>query len=102
MPVGMSPGLGCTMKPVTIELPAELVALFGSEDGARRGATQAVVFDLVRQGKISRAKAAEILGIALADLPAVLAQYRIPWFDCSEADLDTDLRTLDRKGDLTP
>ena len=86
------------MKPVTIELPAELVALFGSEDGARRGATQAVVLDLVRQGKVSRAKAAEILGVALVDLPAILGQYRIPWFDCSEEDLIADSRLLGSKG----
>lgn len=82
------------MKPLTIELPPELLELLGSEEEARREAKVALVFDLVRRDKLSRAKAAELLEISLWDLPAFLAQYRIPWFDYSAEDLQRDLRTL--------
>lgn len=82
------------MKPLTIELPPELLELLGSEEEARREAKVALVLDLVRRDKLSRAKAAELLEISLWDLPALLAQYRIPWFDYSAEDLQRDLRTL--------
>ena len=64
-----------------IELPPELLGLLGSEEEAKREAKVALVLDLVRRGKLSRAKAAELLGLSLRDLPGLLAQYRIPWFD---------------------
>jgi len=82
---------------VRIDLPAELLALLGSEEEAKRGAKVALILDLVRRGKLSRAKAAELLEIPLWDLPALLAQYRIPWFDYSPEDLRRDLETLRKR-----
>jgi predicted HTH domain antitoxin len=77
-----------------VELPPELVELLGSEEDAKRDAKVAVVLDLVRRGRVSRARAAELLGLALWDLPALLTEYRIPWFDYSPEDLARDLETL--------
>jgi predicted HTH domain antitoxin len=82
------------MGAVRIDLPAELLELLGSEEEAKRGAKVALILDLVRRGKLSRAKAAELLDIRLWDLPALLAQYRIPWFDYSPEDLRKDLEAL--------
>lgn len=82
------------MGTVSIDLPAELLELLGSEEEAKRGAKVALVLDLVRRGKLSRAKAAELLQMPLWDLPELLAQYRIPWFDYSQEDLRRDLDTL--------
>ncbi|WP_447977307.1 UPF0175 family protein [Candidatus Nitrospira bockiana] len=82
------------MKSVTIELPAELVELLGSEEEAKREAKLALVLDLVRRGRVSRAKAAELLGISLHDFPSLLTEYRIPWFDYSPEDLRRDLDAL--------
>jgi len=82
------------MGAVTIELPAELLALLGSEEEAKRGAKVALVLDLVRRGKVSRAKAAELLQMPLGDLPELLAQYQIPWFDYPPEDLSRDLENL--------
>ena len=82
------------MKAVTIELPEELLELLGSEEEAQREAKLGLVLDLVRRGLLSRAKAAELLEIPLPEFPALLAQYRIPWFDYSPEDLQRDLRTL--------
>ena len=82
------------MKGFTVELPGELLAILGSEDEARRDAKVAVILDLVRRGRISRAKAAELLDLTLWELPALLAQYRIPWFDYTSDDLEADLAAL--------
>jgi len=82
------------MKGFTVELPGELLELLGSEEEAKRDAKIAVVLDLVRRSRLSRAKAAELLGLTLWDLPPLLAQYRIPWFDYSPDDVERDLEVM--------
>jgi predicted HTH domain antitoxin len=89
---------GYSVKDFTVELPGELLELLGSEEEARREAKIAVVLDLVRRGLISRAKAAEVLGLTLWDLPELLAQYRIPWFDYSPDQVERDLEALHAAG----
>ncbi len=81
-------------QPLTIDIPSELLEVFGTEDEARREAKTALILDLVRRGKVSRARAAEFLQIPLADFPAFLAQYQIPWFDYSAETLRVDLLAL--------
>jgi predicted HTH domain antitoxin len=82
------------MGQLTIDLPAELLQVLGSEDDARREAKTALILDLVRRGVLTRSRAAEFLQIPLWELPAFLAQYRIPWFDYSAEALREDLGTL--------
>jgi len=82
------------MKTLTIELPVELLQLLGSEEEAKREAKLALILEMVRKGTVSRAKAAELLGIPLADFPTMLAQYHIPWFDYTPEQLEQDLHTL--------
>jgi len=84
------------MEGFKVKLPGELLEIFGSEEEARRGTKVAVVLDLVRRGRISRAKAAELLDLKLWDLPALLAEHRIPWFDYGPDDVDRDLAELRR------
>jgi len=81
-------------KTVTIEIPPELEACLGSETEVKREIHQALVMDLLRRGKVSRAKAAELLHIALRDFPAFLAQYDIPWLDWTRQDHEEDQQTL--------
>ena len=88
--------------PLTIDLPSELLQVLGSEDEARQEAKTALILDLVRRGKLSRARAAEFLQISLWDFPALLAQYQIPWFDYSPETLREDLRTLAAQPPPTP
>ena len=87
-------GQSLTIDIPTDDIPTELLQVIGTEDDARREAKTALILDLVRRGKVSRARAAEFLEISLADFPAILAQYRIPWFDYSAETLHEDLRTL--------
>ena len=82
------------MKIIEIPVPEEIIDLLGSEDAVRKGAREAFVFDLVRRGKISKGKAAELLGISLWELPELIAQYQIPWFSYSPEELEKDVETL--------
>lgn len=84
------------MGKITLDISSELIKLFSSKKEAKTEAKQAMVFDLVRRGKISKGKAAELLGINLWDLPELLAQYDIPWFDYSPDDLKHDLEMLEK------
>ncbi|MBI4378673.1 MAG: UPF0175 family protein [Nitrospinae bacterium] len=82
------------MKTIAIEIPDEIINLLGSEEEAVKEAKEALVLDLVRRGKVSKGKAAELVGISLWDLPDLLAKYRIPWFDYSKEDMQRDLDRL--------
>lgn len=82
------------MKTIEIPVPEEIIDLLGSEDATRKEAHEAFAFDLVRRGKISKGKAAELLDISLWDLADLIAQYQIPWFSYSPEDLEKDLETL--------
>ncbi len=87
------------MKSIEILVPEEIVNLLGSEDTVRKEAREAFILDLVRRGKVSKGKAAELLGISLWDLPDLIAQYQMPWFSYSQEELERDLETLrDLKG----
>ena len=82
------------MKIIEIAVPEEIIALLGSEDAVRKEAKEALVLDLVRRGKVSKGKAAELLGMSLWDLPELVAQYQLPWFSYPPEELAEDLDTL--------
>lgn len=82
------------MKTLKLEVPDEVIKLLGSVDAVKKEAKEALVLDLVRRGKISKSKAAELLKLNLWDLPALLAQYKLPWFDYTEEELEADLKNL--------
>lgn len=72
------------MKVIEIIVPEEIIDLLGSEEEAKKEAKEPFALDLVRRGKMSKGKAAELIGINLWDLPEFLSKYQIPWFDYSE------------------
>ena len=80
-------------KSISVEIPDKLL---GSEDEAAKEAIQSLVLDLVRRGRISRSKAADLLGIDLWEMPAFLSEYKIPWFDYSKKQVEQDMATLQR------
>jgi predicted HTH domain antitoxin len=83
-------------KSISMEIPDELLELLGSEDEAAKEAKQSLVLDLVRRGRISRSKAADLLEIDLWEMPAFLSEYKIPWFDYSKKQMEQDMATLRR------
>jgi len=86
------------LRILEIEVPDELIELLGLEE-SKKEAKEALVLDLVRRGKISKGKAAELLGLSLWDLPKLLAQYRIPWFDYDPEELKRDIEALQKSGE---
>ena len=82
------------MRVIEIIVPEEIIDLLGSEEEAKNEAKEAFVLDLVRRSKVSKGKAAELIGINLWDLPEFLSKYLIPWFDYSKEDLQKDLDAL--------
>ena len=80
-------------KSISMEIPNELMV---SEDESAKEAKQSLVLDLVRRGRISRSKAADLLGIDLWKMPAFLSEYKIPWFDYSKKQVEQDMATLRR------
>ena len=82
------------MKSLHVEIPQELRACLGSEEEATHEVHQALVMDLLRQGKLTRSKAAEFLHVSLEEFPNLLSQYRIPWFDATVKDLEEDKKIL--------
>jgi predicted HTH domain antitoxin len=89
-------GIRLMSRTITMEVSDELVKLLGSEEKMGKEANQALVMDLVRRGKISKSKAAELLGIRLWDLPELLSSYEMPWFTYSKEQMKTDMAALRR------
>ncbi|MBM4049617.1 MAG: UPF0175 family protein [Planctomycetes bacterium] len=83
-----------TMKTIQVEMPDEVMSLVGSAKAVEREAKEALVLNLVRKGTISKARAAELLGLSLWQLPELLARYEIPWFAYGPHELEEDLGRL--------
>lgn len=62
---------------LTLELPEEIIALFGSHSATASKARELLVIDMVREGHISQGKAAELLGIDRAEMMDLAARYEI-------------------------
>lgn len=88
-------------RTITIEVSDELIELLGSEEEIGKKANQALVMDLIRRGKISKSKAAELLGISLWDLPELLSEYEIPWFTYSKEQMEADMEALRKWSAMT-
>lgn len=79
------------LRRVEVELPEELWELAGIPT-KRAGAKlqEMLVMELLRQGKLSQSKAAELLGIDRWQLVGVMAVYNVPTTILTKADLDRE------------
>jgi predicted HTH domain antitoxin len=85
------------LKSVKFNLPDELVSFYNlSDEILTKKILFLLVLDLLRQQKISRGKAAEVLGISVHEILEVMGQYNIPAVDYSEDELDEELEILDK------
>ncbi len=62
---------------VTVAVPHDLVALLGSPEAVADRMRRAFLIDLLREGRISRGRVAELLGIDMWDMLDLIAEYRI-------------------------
>ncbi|HVC30391.1 MAG TPA: UPF0175 family protein [Steroidobacteraceae bacterium] len=83
-----------SVQGVVIELPEEIVALFGSAAVAATEARRALVLDLLREARISQGRAAELLGLTRAEMLDLMVQRRIPSGPETAAEFREELASL--------
>lgn len=82
---------------VAVEWPDDILGVLDvTEHELGQRMKELVVMQLVREGRISRAKAAELLGVDRWTLLKLLAKYDIPYFDMSVDELKSELEVLKR------
>jgi len=75
------------LKSVSIEFPEEIVDLYGEEE-LKSSIRKWSVLELVKNGKISSGKAAEILGMTKWDFMELMSEYDIPMVNFSPEELE--------------
>lgn len=65
------------MKTISIEFPEEVVELYGEEE-LKSFVRKLSVLGLVKKGKLSSGKAAEILGMTRWDFMELMSDYDVP------------------------
>jgi len=84
------------MVTVTVELPDELVDLLGSLESLAIQTRQALVLDLLRQGRISQGKAATLLGITRWDILELMARHQIVSGPLTAEEVERDVEAARR------
>ncbi len=85
-----------TLK-VALDLPRDLIgALDVPQTGLAARLTQLVALELLREGRISSGKGAELLGISKSDFVSLLAQHRISYFTESPDELAAEVAILEQ------
>ena len=82
---------------LTVQGPEEIVTLIGSVDEVADKARLLLVIDLLRQSRISRGRAAELLGISAWDMIELAAQYDIQSGPETPDELDREIDAASRK-----
>ncbi len=78
------------LKAISIELPDEIVELFSGKE-LEASVRKWAVLELVRAGKLSSGKAAEILGMTRWEFMDLMSDYDVPMADFSEEELERQL-----------
>ena len=77
---------------ISIDLPEDALAISQlSRRAAGEEMRRLFFLDLVREGRLSHAKAAELLEISLAEFFSFMARHRVSPFVFSEAELEQEL-----------
>jgi predicted HTH domain antitoxin len=80
-----------------LDLPAEVITLLGSTpEAAAARARQAVVLDLLRDGRISQGKAARALGVTRHDIIDLMAAHQIPSGPLTIAELHEEVESVEQ------
>ncbi|MFN4218087.1 MAG: UPF0175 family protein [Candidatus Bipolaricaulia bacterium] len=86
------------LKRAEVELPEELWELAGiPPKDASAKLQEIVVMELLRQGKLSHGKAAELLKIDRWRLMDLMATYQVPVSTLTSSELATELKHLRRR-----
>lgn len=63
---------------VTVDIPDQVVELLGSPQAVAERMRLTLVIDLLRGGRISQGRAAELLGISRWDMLQLMVEHQIP------------------------
>jgi predicted HTH domain antitoxin len=87
-----------SMRTVTVEIPAELVAAAGLDAGNLSAeATRLLALELYREDKVSLGRAAELCRMPVEQFMEFAGRHNVPLhYDADE--LEEDRRTLERLG----
>jgi len=75
------------LKSVSIEFPEEVIELY-EENELKNSVRKWSVLELVKNGKISSGKAAEILGMTKWDFMELMSEYDIPMVNFPPEELE--------------
>jgi predicted HTH domain antitoxin len=82
---------------VALELPRDLLgALDVSQAEIEPRLRQLIALELVREGRISSGKGAELLGMSKVAFIQLLAQHRIDYFTESPEELEAEVTAVDK------
>lgn len=82
---------------IEIELPGEVARYVDYKDtDYHRKAREILLYQLVRENKISFGKAAEILGMRKIDFITQLGRMGIPYFDGDFDEISSDIENLNK------
>ena len=82
-----------TLKSISIELPDEIVELFGEAE-LEASLKQWTLLELVRTGKLSSGKASEILGMTRWEFMELMSSHDIPIANFSAEEIERQLAEL--------
>ncbi len=85
-----------TIKELTVRLPASLIEGLGGEQKAAEEVTRGAVLDLVRTGRISAGKGAELLHLTRHDFLDLMEAHDVPVIDYTPKDLAQELENIRR------
>ena len=81
---------------IELDLPEDLLEFLGPEGVASQKAKEALVMQLLRQGKLDQSRAAEVLEISRAELFELMAEYQVAVTDATREELKRGLADLER------
>lgn len=81
---------------ITVSLPQELADIFASPEDAAAFAHRSLVFELLRDARISQGKAARLLGITRREMIELMGSYRIPSGPATVDELNRELEVIER------
>jgi len=82
-------------KTLTIQFPDLIIELLGlSPEGLEESLRKMIVLELVRKGRLSSGKAAELLGMSRWEFMDLMTEYNVPMTDLTSEELDEQLEIL--------
>ena len=82
-------------KTLTIQFPDLIIELLGlSPEELEESLKKMIVLELVRKGRLSSGKAAELLGMSRWEFMDLMTEYNVPMTDLTSEELDEQLEIL--------